>query len=230
MDADLHSFSATSKTVKIHVGQPTPQEFTVHKQILIDNSNFFAAYLQENIFGHGKEELVEFPDDDAELFALTVDYMYRRQVQEHDIKASISLYNLAEKLGMEDFQNAIVDYVRRYFSDNQLNSETLRSVQTLLDVPKTPLYEYFTDLVAYETISNPRAFVQGKGINIAPDEHTSTFVNGASESLMKAMYVKTLCFLQRLQTSPKGWTKADPSGRPGCYYHVHEDGKTCGAK
>ena len=88
--------------------------------------------LSKNRFSEGEKNELYLPEDDPKAFAIVVDWIYRAKLPgmgnsmgSLDVIDMSSAYCMADKFGMEELQNGIMDYVRAsYRVTSQMHSQS----------------------------------------------------------------------------------------------------------
>jgi hypothetical protein len=116
----LPSFT-TSEIITVHVG-PKRKRFYLHRDLICERSPFMEKCLSKNRFSEGEKNELYLPEDDPKAFAIVVDWIYRERlpsmssgVAGMDVIDMSSAYCMADKFGMEELQNGIMDYIRATF-------------------------------------------------------------------------------------------------------------------
>ncbi|ETI29477.1 hypothetical protein G647_01930 [Cladophialophora carrionii CBS 160.54] len=108
----------TSVIVTVHVG-PKRKCFYLHRTLICERSPFMEKCLSKNRFSEGDKNELYLPEDDPKAFAIVVDWIYRGKLPSLvpgvggvDVLDMTSAYCMADKFGMEELQNGIIDAVR----------------------------------------------------------------------------------------------------------------------
>ncbi|KAJ9611436.1 hypothetical protein H2200_004620 [Cladophialophora chaetospira] len=116
---DVDNFT-TSVIVTVHVG-PKRKCFYLHRNLICERSPFMEKCLSKNRFSEGDKNELYLPEDDPKAFAIVVDWIYRGKLPGmtpgggFDVIDMSSAYCMADKFGMEELQNGIMDCVRASF-------------------------------------------------------------------------------------------------------------------
>ena len=123
----LSSFT-TSEIVTVLVG-PKRKRFYLHRDLICQRSPFMEKCLSKNRFREGEKNELYLPEDDPKAFAIVVDWIYRGKLpgmtagmRNLDVIDMSSAYCMADKFGMEELQNGIMDYIRTSY---RVNSQLL---------------------------------------------------------------------------------------------------------
>ncbi|EXJ59682.1 hypothetical protein A1O7_03828 [Cladophialophora yegresii CBS 114405] len=114
---DVDNFT-TSAIVTVHVG-PKRKCFYLHRTLICERSPFMEKCLSKNRFSEGAKNELYLPEDDPKAFAIVVDWIYRGKLPSLvsgvggvNVLDMTSAYCMADKFGMEELQNGIIDAVR----------------------------------------------------------------------------------------------------------------------
>ncbi|KIW74658.1 hypothetical protein Z517_11428 [Fonsecaea pedrosoi CBS 271.37] len=131
-DDEVDNFT-TSEIVTVHVG-PKRKRFHLHRDLICERSPFMEKCLQKNRFDEGYKNEMYLPEDDPKAFSIVVEWIYRGRLPSFgtgagsggsavparglcgldmcDISAA---YCMADKFGMEELQNGIMDCIRTHY-------------------------------------------------------------------------------------------------------------------
>ncbi|KIW88952.1 uncharacterized protein Z519_10436 [Cladophialophora bantiana CBS 173.52] len=131
-DDDVDNFT-TSEIVTVHVG-PKRKRFHLHRDLICQRSPFMEKCLQKNRFDEGYKNELYLPEDDPKAFSIVVEWIYRgrlpvfgtfgtsaigsgstagaRGTTGLDMCDMSQAYCMADKFGMEELQNGIMDCIR----------------------------------------------------------------------------------------------------------------------
>jgi hypothetical protein len=108
----------TSVIVTVYVG-PKRKRFYLHRNLICERSVFMEKCLAKNRFSEGDKNELYLPEDDPKAFSIVVDWIYRGRLPSmvpgaggFDVIDLSSAYCMADKFGMEELQNGIMDSVR----------------------------------------------------------------------------------------------------------------------
>ena len=108
----------TSEIITVYVGRKRKQ-FYLHRGLTCDRSPFMEKCLSKNRFEEGEKNELYLPEDDPKAFAIVVEWIYRSRLLPMGSSAGgpevldlSSAYCMADKFGMEELQNVIMDYIR----------------------------------------------------------------------------------------------------------------------
>ncbi len=115
-----------SSIVSILVGQDK-SKFSVHKDVLVKASPFFAKCLASNM-REATTGVIELPEDDCATFGAFVHYMYKDEIltscSGYDFASlSIKSWVLAEKFCMPRWQNLLIDALAQYWEQEVVQHE-----------------------------------------------------------------------------------------------------------
>ncbi|OAP58877.1 hypothetical protein AYL99_06174 [Fonsecaea erecta] len=131
-DDEVDNFT-TSEIVTVHVG-PKRKRFHLHRDLICQRSPFMEKCLQKNRFDEGYKNELYLPEDDPKAFSIVVEWIYRgrlpvfgtfgtspnggssaasvRVTTGLDMCDMSAAYCMADKFGMEELQNGIMDCIR----------------------------------------------------------------------------------------------------------------------
>ncbi|KIW28642.1 uncharacterized protein PV07_08286 [Cladophialophora immunda] len=132
-DDDVDNFT-TSEIVTVHVG-PKRKRFHLHRDLICQRSPFMEKCLQKNRFDEGYKNELYLPEDDPKAFSIVVEWIYRGRLPSFgtfgtsangsasaasarpgttglDMCDMSAAYCMADKFGMEELQNGIMDCIR----------------------------------------------------------------------------------------------------------------------
>lgn len=126
-DFFLVSFT-TSEIVTVLVG-PKRKRFYLHRDLICQRSPFMEKCLSKNRFSEGDKNELYLPEDDPKAFSVLVEWIYRGRlpgivtpgsasVGYVDVVDMSAAYCMADKFGMEELQNGIMDCVRASYRAN----------------------------------------------------------------------------------------------------------------
>lgn len=107
--------------MKLYVGSKR-KEFVAHKKLLCDGSEYFRKAFTSG-FKEGIEGVMYLPEDDLDVVALLVDFLYRGAIPRPNEKAGAKwlreLYYFAEKLRMPELMDKLMDaIINRHIAGN----------------------------------------------------------------------------------------------------------------
>jgi hypothetical protein len=145
--------------VRIFVG-PKRKEFAVHKNLICSRAGFFDKAFNAGFKEGCSGELYLVEDYNSNAFENLVDYIYRQALPEwecDDHTKIVALYNLAEKLCMEELMNLIIDDMRKRHEKNHSWFGPTASMMIYLSthsgnkLRKSVMFEIVADIVDAST-------------------------------------------------------------------------------
>lgn len=97
----------SGRIVSIEVGTHDKETFSVHEPILTANSEFFKLALDKK-WKEGQELAVKLPEDDADTFAIYVEWLYNENITVASLSRLAKMYVLGEKIQSLSFCDAIL--------------------------------------------------------------------------------------------------------------------------
>jgi len=199
--------------------------FEVHRTLLRSSSTFFASQLP---LGTRMLYLIE----DPKLIEIFIGWLYRGTVpkifednhQEHLAKEQvghyISLYLKAETWKTHDLQNTIMDTVRAR-KTCELGWFPHMHIQTIYKRTSagSPLRQYIVDSLVW------KGSKWDDPVWTEPDEGDRTIMIMEHLEYGNHTFIAEYCEALYQLCAKKRFT--DPAKKVGCFYHVHEEGKTC---
>ncbi|KAI9881218.1 MAG: hypothetical protein M1830_007196 [Pleopsidium flavum] len=189
--------------------------YPLHSKLLCHYAEFFRSKFQTTEPTPSLSEVV-LPDIKVEIFDSVVNWLYRGTL-EH-IPAGIHglylIYFLTEKLGIPTLGNVVMDAIRKFYRDKPIpNYPGIGRIQQVYQetAAGSPLRRFVVEAAYWKLMKDGSAvgdYIRGPDIN-------GDFVR----ELIKAIQEK----------ARDGADGVDPRCCAVCIFHVHEDGKWCGA-
>ncbi|KAJ9603699.1 hypothetical protein H2200_011885 [Cladophialophora chaetospira] len=226
---------ATSPIVTLIVG-PTRKKYSVHKDLLVKFSTFFAKCLSAGMAEQERNQ-VELPEDTCQQFDVIVEFMYSmpikleilaRSVEDEDgANSLIQLYLTADKYGITKFQDCIADYLRERYTGSFVDPAHLELLMERLGA-KSHICKLLGDVLRVDLLERPHAYRPSHpdihGVEIDREE-----ARKREAALKKALSNEAVSVdIVRLLASGNDsleWPSCGPGGR--CHYHVHPNGTGC---
>ncbi|THY39224.1 hypothetical protein D6C97_10372 [Aureobasidium pullulans] len=202
--------------VVVEVG-PEKQAFSIHKDLLCFYSDYFRGAFDSS-FKEAAEGKLSLPTEDPAIFDIFNGFIYTRQLRDAtDVKGPnlsfitlVALWIFGDKYIVPALQNKAIDAFKE-------RSDKLRSIpwqlhlRTIYDntLHGSPLRRIITDMMAYEiTVSEkPR----DKIMEVYP-----------LEALVDLAFT-----LSDKSKEDVGHFRLPAAKKAKCYYHVHNEGKSC---
>jgi hypothetical protein len=149
-----------TKVVKVFVGSEE-KEFVVHKDILCACSRFFERAFDGG-FVEGKLQELRLPEEQAELFAVFIDWLYggcdhqkfrssiQARQQWHVDEVDLKLYRMADRLMIPGLQLLAIHRLRNIFTHHQATLPSREFLHSLYSEEAPPAIRvYIVEHVAY---------------------------------------------------------------------------------
>lgn len=130
------------------------QEFTIHKRILCEKSEFFVKAL-DGSFAEATTNTIAFPEDDPKLFEQCLHYFYSSKLPVssdgylRSIIGHIDLFILADKLLLPQLQQMCLSYIRHHYAMHWLPSVAVLKKVCAPEFSIPKLREYFVQSFSY---------------------------------------------------------------------------------
>lgn len=129
----------------------THEVFPVKKEPLRALSPYFVAL---DNFKEGRENVVILNDPCASSFSILADWINTghrdwQNPYSQDVDVLVQAYALGRRFLMPKFQNFVIDEIRQFDRDDQINSRRLLELQELGFQGKDQITQYFLDRLAY---------------------------------------------------------------------------------
>ncbi|KAF2158468.1 hypothetical protein M409DRAFT_71631 [Zasmidium cellare ATCC 36951] len=190
----------------------------IHKDLLCDNSPFFAASLKED-WKEGQEGKVPLPDDDYDTVELYRQWLYRdklavrRPAQESgtdgvEFRNLVDAFIFGDKVQDGNFQDATIDALIAATNTPDLNNKTYYPASTTVDhafkhtLEDSPLRRLLVDMYAYH---GSQEWPRGQNIEFL-------------QQLVKEMF--------KVRPNRFGANQTSQSAN-SCSYHHHEKDSAC---
>lgn len=100
------------------IGSDQNQEtFVVHKQLLVDKSEYFRAAI-DNDFAENSANEFCLPEDDPNAFCIFIDWLYEGFLhQRHKSEELVDVWILADKLMCPNLQDEALDLLKEAHKD-----------------------------------------------------------------------------------------------------------------
>ena len=161
-----------------------PTAVLVHRDLFTDVSPFFrAAFDPQSGFSESASGTLRLPDIQLHDFNFFVQWVYRQNLGHEELERKctayfrlIRLYSLADRLGVEDLRNAVVDEMAR-LSEKYNSVPTPQDTRTIDDELRENcgLRELVVDLFVWKKTDNLVQMHQDSWYvslgNSMPDEH-----------------------------------------------------------
>ncbi|KAI1612390.1 hypothetical protein EDD36DRAFT_495718 [Exophiala viscosa] len=215
---DFENFT-TSEIVTVYVGHKR-KRFFLHRELICERSPFMEKCLKKDRFDEGYKNELYLPEDDPKAFSIVVEWIYRSKLPARteptfdlgDLSAS---YCMADKFGMEELQNSIMDNIRGAFSrrDGELCKPPHFSALALTHLtgpPKSPLKRFYVEHLVHHMMKHPKWYHELK----------RNEPNRADlEELFKIPDLVSYIMKKIWQFQAEPWK--DPATWDKCCYHVH---------
>ncbi|KAJ9604098.1 hypothetical protein H2200_011621 [Cladophialophora chaetospira] len=219
-EAKKQRFSLGTNIIIVNVGKEKIRH-VLHESILIQ-CPFFKKCLESGM-REQHEKVINLPADDPEIFSIIVEWLYTNNLRPGlDPRVSPRGYIAAEKYGIHELQNVLMDCIRAKLCDNQTLSP--RWVTTVWDttLKGSKLRDLGLDHLHYCLATRPQSYqapsdLPDLALALEYPRHMETFMADPERGL-------ALMF----RFAEKGISKLqNPAKVVGCVYHVHEDGEKC---
>lgn len=137
-----------SELIKIIVG-PTEQNYEIHRDVLCRDSVFFQRCLTVNM-RETSTKTIKFPEEQPHVFEEVLHWLYGMSIKapsnncSEEILSMISMYEVADKWGIEPLMNELSDCVKIWLKTNMTDCSFLRTI------PESPLRKLFIDGLAWD--------------------------------------------------------------------------------
>lgn len=170
------------------------------------------------------EKVINLPEDDPEIFSIMVEWLYTKSISRDsdELNYTTDAYVAADKYGMQDLQNALMDRLRAKL-DKGFKAHKIASPDWVSDVWRdtmdgSKLRKLGLDYLHYCLVTKLDAY-----------QPRSDKVQALPLQMRKFMDDGELGHALVLRFAEQGdLTIQSPMGVVGCVYHVHENGKKCG--
>jgi BTB/POZ domain len=174
----------------------THGRWVIHQQLLVGDSEFAALALKGN-FKETKERVIRFPEENPEVFAHYVRWIYTSCILTFSLEMLVQMYTLADRLQSLKFANACYQTLAKntdlynpeqikYLLDNTYEDDRLRKLCTTqigrgvlagkysfsTDHDRELLKDYMPELMQGVTAAVAESIKEGQGI--FPDAQSST--------------------------------------------------------
>ncbi|KIW11156.1 hypothetical protein PV08_10456 [Exophiala spinifera] len=215
---DFENFT-TSEIVTVYVGHKR-KRFFLHRELICQRSPFMEKCLKKDAFDEGYKNELYLPEDDPKAFSIVVDWIYRNKLPARtepafdlcDLSAS---YCMADKFGMEELQNSIMDVVRASFSRREGEAFKPPNFSALVlthqfGPPKSPLKRFYVEHLVHHMMKQPKWYHELK----RNEPNRSDL-----EEIYKIPDLVSYVFKKIWQFQGEPWK--DPATWDKCCYHVH---------
>lgn len=213
------SFTAGSEVIAVIVGKGDAQiKHLVHENIL-RKCQFFDKCLSAGM-KESQEKIITLPEDEPGAIDVVVTWLYCETLPaniDSTVGASVSYYNTADKYGLPEQQNALLDQCRTGW-----NGLTLHPLHVLMIWKRSPEGSRLRQAALAQLRWNVvTSLTDYKG--------NSERAWGLKQLLRNGGELSETLFMMMADTLVHGRNIAlpNPSQMTGCVYHVHEDGKNC---
>ncbi|KAL2421391.1 hypothetical protein ABEF95_007647 [Exophiala dermatitidis] len=238
---DVDNFS-TSEIVTVFVG-PKRKKFFLHRELICQRSPFMEKCLKKGRFDEGYKNELYLPEDDPKAFSIIVDWIYRtklpsRTEPQFDVSDLSAAYCMADKFGMEELQNSIMDTIRLSFGSRIREAVSAAGIiggnssapavipnfgalaLTHLTGPhKSPLKRFYVEHLVFHMMKNPKWYHELKRNDPARID---------MEELFKLPDLVFYIMKKVWQYTVEPWK--DPALWDKCCYHVHSNNTACAAR
>lgn len=214
----LFSFS-TSEIVTVYVGVKR-KRFYLHRELICQRSPFMEKCLKKGRFDEGYKNELYLPEDDTKAFSIIVDWIYRTKLPlrtdaAFDLSDMSSAYCMADKFGMEELQNSIMDSIRASFGRRETEACKTPNFSALalthLTGPhKSPLKRFYVEHLVHHMMKHPKWYHDLKRNDSARMDLEELF---KMSDLVFYIMKKVWQFTAEPWKDPALWDK--------CCYHVH---------
>ncbi|KAH9215359.1 hypothetical protein DL95DRAFT_408542 [Leptodontidium sp. 2 PMI_412] len=234
--AKIFQLSA-DEIVTIHVG-PKQKNFTVHKKLLCDRSEFFSKAFNGE-FKEATDGVMYLPEDDADAFDSMIVYIYQNllpvfpnlECDEYLETILYPLFALAEKLCLNELANRVMDLIQ----DTGLNSSlvpgnepgggnymiyTLTPVGSKLRVYSVLMQVYIQHASTTETVEEADAEMGKELAELA--RHHPDFAT----DYIKLMW-KYRARFQKVNPPADAQVRNSEKGFGRCFFHTHHKDEVC---
>ncbi len=212
--------SLGTKVVTIFVG-PKRKEYTVHKKLLCEQSDFFSKAFAEDF--KQVDGVVYLPGNDPEAFEALVCFIYRNKIPTITSDWQLlSVFFLAEKVRMNRLGNIVMDqlqdiYRLRFLCPNAIHllyANTHKKSKLRLFIAALTIDAMISDNSGCNEIYLPMleelaALAGDYGLLHARYIHRFHPKKGSNETLIDP------------------FTRDEEKGYGRCYFHTHSEGETC---
>ncbi|EXJ85171.1 hypothetical protein A1O3_05846 [Capronia epimyces CBS 606.96] len=215
---DVDNFT-TSEIVTVHVG-PKRKRFFLHRELICERSPFMEKCLQKGRFDEGYKNELYLPEDDPKAFAVIVDWIYRNRLPlrtdpSYDLVGMSAAYCMADKFGMEELQNSIMDSIRGSFSRRETEpcktpNFTALALTHMTGPHKSPLKRFYVEHLVHHMMKHPKWYH-----DLKRNENARVEI----EELFKIPDLVFYIMKKVWQFTAEAWK--DPALWDRCCYHVH---------
>ncbi|KIX07641.1 uncharacterized protein Z518_02294 [Rhinocladiella mackenziei CBS 650.93] len=217
-DDDFENFT-TSEIVTVYVGVKR-KRFFLHRELVCQRSPFMEKCLKKGHFDEGYKNELYLPEDDPKAFSIVVDWIYRSRLPSRtepsfDVSDMSAAYCMADKFGMEELQNNIIDNVRANFSRRENEpckapNFSALALTHLTGPPKSPLKRFYVEHLVHHMMRHPKWYHDLKRNEPARVD---------MEELFKIPDLVFYVMKKIWQFQAEPWK--DPATWDKCCYHVH---------
>ncbi|RVX74801.1 hypothetical protein B0A52_01078 [Exophiala mesophila] len=227
-DDDIDNFT-TSEIVTVFVGHKR-KRFFLHRGLICDRSPFMEKCLKKDRFDEGYKNEVYLSEDDPKAFSIIVDWIYRSKIPQRtdpafDVCDMSAAYGMADKFGMEELQNTIMDHVRMSLGRREGEMCKTPHFAALAlthssGPPKSPLKRFLVEHMVFHMMKHPKFY---------QDLRRNEAAKNAVEDLFKIPDL--VCYIMRKiwQYQTENWKDPAIVMPDRCCYHVHST-TACHAK
>jgi len=216
----------SSQNVTILVGEER-KPVRIQKDILTARCAHFQGLYRNDMHGT-QEDTFEWLDEDPDVVDLFVEWVHAQRIgaleSDLNVHRYTKAYMLADELCMPQFQNAIMDQLRRPFRTTAVNPGHLAWLEQHA-ICCLQLHAYFLDQLVYEIHHSTSCYKDGV-VRMVDGTEKPTPVKAGLEVLMGKQRNLAMKLFWRVQAFDKV-NSQDPSMLEGCHYHVHDEGETC---
>lgn len=176
--------------------------------------------LKKDRFDEGYKNELYLPEDNPKAFSIIVDWIYRNRLPSEtdrntDLCHMSIAYNMADKFGMEELQNTIMDTIRASFRGSELEmgrrpNYTALALTYLSGPHKSPLKRFLVEHFVYHMNKFPRWYH-----DLKRNDATRTEV----DDLWRIPELVSYVMKKLWQFNIESWS--DPAFWDKCCYHVH---------
>ncbi|KEF53725.1 uncharacterized protein A1O9_10126 [Exophiala aquamarina CBS 119918] len=154
----------TRNTVKVLVGK-RKIEYDIQRDLLTNSSPFFKACLT-NGMKEKEENVIELSEDSSDGFSLLVEWIEYDRVSpvvgDKDTVLAMDAYVLADKYGMFNLQNGLIDRIQSYWFQARMPASHFMWILQNNVVEHCPLYKLGLDHFLWGMMLSPRRHREGK--------------------------------------------------------------------
>ena len=217
------SFTAGTEIIKVVVGKGLEVvEHQVHKNILC-RCPFFEKCLSSGM-KEVLEKTVKMPDDNPDDMDIIINWLYHDKIMIPNLGSSrlISTYNLANKYGLPELQNAVVDQHRLSYKARDIWPRTVLAIWRDT-IEGCKFRDVALDQLHHDIVANSSRYKDTKN-----DQSKATQLKELMKEngeLVDALFWKMEEVAELKSAYRYGVT--NPAQMTGCVYHMHEAGNTC---